>query len=110
MMTMRRSTTTFPASRAAAMLLGLGLGFGVAVAGGGCGEQPAPGASRDTGPREGGSRSTLGRARDRAESVIQDVEEYDQRRMDMIDEMNGVDPASRDDADAHEDGRDPDGG
>lgn len=65
----------------------------------GCGEGPGEGVpsrgstSPSTGT-PGESRSTLGRARDRAESVIDDVHEYDRRRMDMIDEMNGVERES----------------
>ena len=73
----------------------------------GCGEGPGEGvpsrgtASPSTGT-SGESRSTLGRARDRAESVIDDVHEYDRRRMDMIYEMNGItrEPEPGDDPDA----------
>jgi hypothetical protein len=82
------------------------LGVLAAVIIGGCGEGPGEGVpsrgstSPSTGT-PGESRSTLGRARDRAESVIDDVHEYDRKRMDLIDEMNGVqrDPDPADDPD-----------
>jgi hypothetical protein len=98
----RSSVGLRAAAAAAAAALTLGLA--------GCGETPDPNASR-TAPAEegtagtgeagreageGGSRSTLGRARDRAESVIKDMEAADQRRMDLIDEMNGREPGGGD--------------
>lgn len=96
-----------PASRSTRRVLaaaGLGAALLLVV---GCGEGPGEGVpsrgstSPSTGT-PGESRSTLGRARDRAESVIDDVHEYDRRRMDMIDEMNGVErePDAPEDPDA----------
>ena len=98
---------------AKAVLAGLAVAGLVTLAG--CGEQPDPGADRGPDPAAspatvdaapggdgeeqapGWRQSTLGKAMDRAEQVVDDIEEHDRRRMDLIDEMNGREPRGDED-------------
>ncbi len=105
---------------------------GLALAAGGwilagCAEQPDPGASRGPDPSAepaadaraeeassegeqapGWRQSTLGKAMDRAEDVVGQMEEHDRERMRMIDEMNGRETPPEGEG-GEGDGRDADG-